>query len=134
VIDGRACLDGESGDDLRVMLLLQELGYVKCAGACQVVTLQVPVFRKEDHAVIGKISEMVLRRIYPVVQPAFEDFSNHAGSFSAVRHGVDTRELGNELWHQIFGSANEYLVEKEFVATPEQTEGQGRYLKSISVE
>jgi hypothetical protein len=107
---------------------------VKCAGACQVVTLQVPVFRKEDHAVIGKISETVLRRIYSVVQPAFEDFSNHAGSFSAVRHGVDTRELGNELWHQIFGSANEYLVEKEFVATPEQTEGQGRYLKSISVE
>jgi hypothetical protein len=134
VIDGRACLDGESGDDLRVMLLLQELGYVKCAGACQVVTLQVPVFRKEDHAVIGKISEMVLRRIYPVVHHAFEDFSNHAGSFAAVRHGVDIRELGNELWHQIFGSANEYLVGKEFVATPEQTEGQGRYLKSISVE
>jgi hypothetical protein len=133
-INGPTCVNGESGYGLRVMLFLQELGYVKCADACQAVKLQVPVFREEDHAVIGKISEMVLRRIYPVVQHAFEDFSNHAGSFAVVRHGVDIRELGNELWHQIFGSANEYLVGKEFVATPEQTEGQGRYLKSISVE
>lgn len=41
------------------------------------------------------------------------------------------KETANELWHQIFGAVNEYLVKEEFVTSLNYIEGQGRYLRSL---
>jgi len=40
-------------------------------------------------------------------------------------------EVANEMWHQIFGYTNEYLVKCGFVQEPEYEDGQGRYLQAI---
>lgn len=130
----KAIIDGETVDDPRTIAFLRELGYVTCTDAGRTVRLRVPVFQVEDSAVTCDLSALVLSCIYPVVQRVFGDFSRQAGGLTAIRHGVDISELGNEVWHQIFGLANEYLVEQGFVAAPERIEGQGRYLKSIAVE
>jgi hypothetical protein len=46
---------------------------------------------------------------------------------------VDIKEIANEIWHQIFGATNEYLVKEGFVSSPPYTDGEGRYLRSFVV-
>jgi hypothetical protein len=53
---------------------------------------------------------------------------------SAIKHKVDIKEIANELWHQVFGSINEYLVEKNFFERPNYIDGQGRFFQSIYIE
>lgn len=52
---------------------------------------------------------------------------------SAVKQSVSVHELGNELWHQLFGRVNEKLVTYGLVSTPPNSKGEGRYLKSIKL-
>jgi hypothetical protein len=68
-----------------------------------------------------------------LVEEIFNKFESKSTGLTAVRHKVDMKETANELWHQIFGAANEYLVKEEFVEAPNFLEGEGRYLRSILI-
>lgn len=52
-------------------------------------------------------------------------------NISSILHQVDINEIFNEIWHMYFGLLNNFLVEKNLVATPKEIEGEGRYLKCI---
>ncbi len=111
--------------------LLKEIGYL--GGPNERLTINVPVFYEAERPIIKTVSDMVLDDIYPEINRAFETFYSRERDFSAVRHGVDMKELGNELWHQIFGFANECLTASKTVQPPAFKAGRGRYLQSCEI-
>lgn len=58
----------------------------------------------------------------------------HAADLTAIKHGIDMKEISVELWHQVFGATNEYLVKKRFVEVPEYRSNEGRYLRSFVIK
>ncbi len=111
--------------------LLKEIGYI--GGTKERPAISVPVFYEAERPIIKTVSDMVLNDIYPEISGAFQSFYLRERDFSAVRHGVDMKELGNELWHQIFGFANEYLTVRKTVQPPAFKAGCGRYLQSCEI-
>jgi len=94
----------------------------------------VPVFYQDEQPLITAVGDIVLPQIDNAVKRAFDSFSMRAGDFTAVRHGVNIEEVGNELWHQIFGFTNEHLAKTGFVDKPQHIDGQGRFFRSIRME
>lgn len=75
--------------------------------------------------------EYIIVNIFPIVKEIYDSFEVSASRLTPIRHKVDIKEKANEVWHQIFGATNEYLVKEGFVATPNNIDGQGRYLRSL---
>jgi len=121
-------------DDAETALLLSELGYVSGRQENNHISMMVPVFYQDEQPLIIAVSDIVLSQIDNAVKRAFDSFSMRAGGFTAVRHMVDIGEIGNELWHQIFGLTNEHLAKTGFVDKPQHIDGQGRFLRSIRME
>lgn len=112
---------------------LKELNYVDINEVNNSILIKVPLFYESDATIIEEISDTILFELFPVVRDVFEKFKINASDLTSMRHKVDIKEIANELWHQIFGSINEYLVEKEFVALPNNIDGEGRYLRSLTI-
>jgi hypothetical protein len=121
-------------DETGTAPLLAELGYVGRRRDDNHLSMTVPVFYADERALITAIGDIILPRIDDAVRRAFDSFSMRAGDFTAVRHMVDIEEIGNELWHQIFGFVNEHLVRTGFVDQPPHIDGQGRFFRSIRLE
>lgn len=77
------------------------------------------------------IIKMKHSSLFEVVKDTIDNLSIDLPDLTAVRHGVEFRDIANELWHLMFGAANEYLVNKGFYAKPEYRAGEGRYLQCI---
>jgi len=121
-------------DDAETALLLSELGYVSGRRHGNHLSMMVPVFYPDEQLLITAIGDIILPQIENAVRRAFDSFSMRTGDFTAVRHGVNIEEVGNELWHQIFGLTNEHLVRTGFVDQPPHIDGQGRFFRSIRME
>lgn len=113
---------------------LIELDYLKCDSISNYIKLEVPIIKDSDRTIIDEISEVVLNGIFDVVKELFSIFNVDSSDLTAVKHGVNIKEIANELWHQIFGLTNEYLGEVGFVDSPSYIIGEGRYLKSFSIK
>src|SRR5664280_426294 len=118
-------------DDAETALLLSELGYISGRQENNHISMMVPVFYQDEQPLITAVGDIVLPQIDNAVRRAFDSFSKRTGDFTAVRHGVNIEEIGNELWHQIFGLTNEQLVKTGFVDQPLRIDGQGRFFRSI---
>ncbi len=113
---------------------LKELGYIDIDNLDNSIAINIPVFYEfENTPVIKSLSDIILTNIFPIVEEVFENFKGNSSELTSVRHNVDIKEIANELWHQIFGATNEYLVKEGFVASPCAIDGEGRYLRSITV-
>jgi hypothetical protein len=121
-------------DDAETALLLSELGYVSGRQENNHISMMVPVFYQDEQPLITAVGDIVLPQIDNAVKRAFDSFSLRTGDFTAVRHMVDIGEIGNELWHQIFGLTNEHLAKTGFVDKPQHIDGQGRFFRSIRME
>jgi hypothetical protein len=110
---------------------LYSLGYVQIDKMNNMVQCKVPIFEKVDNKIINEISEIILSDIFSVVKTTFDDFEKNASDLTAIKNKVNIKEISIELWHQVFGFTNEYLVEQKFVEMPEYKKGEGRYLKSF---
>lgn len=87
----------------------------------------------EKTSILKELSDIILSNIIPIVKDVFNNFEVNASELTSVRHKVDPKEIANELWHQIFGATNEYLVKEGFVVCPDTYEGEGRYLRSFTI-
>ncbi|MHB8107042.1 MAG: hypothetical protein ACYDH4_06390 [Candidatus Cryosericum sp.] len=121
-------------DEAETALLLSELGYVSQRQDGDHLSMTVPVFYADERPLITEIGDIILPQIENAVSRAFDSFAMRADDFTAVRHGVSIEEIGNELWHQIFGLTNERLVETAYVDKPPRIDGQGRFFRSIRME
>lgn len=112
--------------DPTAMDLLELFGYVQDGAIC------VPVYTPEHKKSIAEIESIVEKCLGNAMA---ETLIELAGSLNitAVKHGVNRREIANELYHIVFGSINEEFVAREVVATPPNIPGEGRYLKCIEM-
>ncbi|MDT8718440.1 hypothetical protein IAI10_17375 [Clostridium sp. 19966] len=114
--------------------LLKELEYISINGDDNIISVDVPIFYDfELSTIIKELSDVILENILPIVKEVFDSFEVNASILTPVRHKVNIKETANEVWHQIFGAINEYLVKEGFVATPNNIDGQGRYLRSLTI-
>lgn len=120
--------------DENLLHFLNEVNYITINDESKSISVNIPIFKSNDKVIINEISDIILSNIFPIVEDTFENFERNAPDLTGVIHKVDIKEIANELWHQIFGSANEYLVKKSFVHKPEDLNGQGRYLRSLYVD
>lgn len=120
--------------DKNLLHLLNEVNYITINDEDKSISTNIPIFQSNDKCIINEISDIVLSNIFPIVKDTFENFESNVPDLTGVIHKVDIKEIANELWHQIFGSANEYLVKKFFVHKPEDISGEGRYLRSLYIE
>lgn len=97
------------------------------------VTITVPLFIADDERAIESISTYLIELIEAEVASEFSDLKSKLQNLSAVVHGVDEKEIANELWHQVFGNINEHLVRDGLFSTPESRIGEGRYFQAIYV-
>jgi len=121
-------------EDAETALLLSELGYISGRQENNRISMMVPVFYQDEQPLIIAVGDIVLPQIDNAVKRAFDSFSMRTGDFTAVKHMVDIGEIGNELWHQIFGLTNEHLAKAGFVDKPQYINGQGRFFRSIRME
>lgn len=117
---------GCTDDEREIINYLLSFGYIKLDA--EYYKIAVPVFYPQDREVIREIHDLLMDMILPVLK---EDFQNANIKISAINHGVDIKEILNEMWHQVFGNINENLVIKKIIKTPDYFKGEGRYLKAI---
>jgi hypothetical protein len=113
---------------------LNELEYIYINDDDNTISINVPIFYDfEISTVIRELSDTILINIFPIVKEVFNKFEVNVPKLTPIRHMVNIKEIANELWHQIFGATNEYLVKEGLVATPDNIDGQGRYLRSLII-
>ncbi len=122
-----------SDSEKKLINFLNKLGYLYIDEDNSTISCNVPVFENADEKIINDLSEIILSDICDVVKTTFEMFEENAINLTAIKHKVNIEEIAIELWHQVFGFTNEYLVERGFVEAPEYKEGEGRYLRSFSI-
>lgn len=111
---------------------LKEINYVSLDSKNGIIKCEVPIFTEDDRVIIKEISSLVLNETLELIRNFFIDFEKGNKNLMTLKHKVDIKEVANELWHQIFGLTNEYLVETGIVEKPIDIKGEGRYLRSLS--
>jgi hypothetical protein len=123
-----------SEEEKNIVQFLKELEYISIKDDESIISLDIPVFYDfELSTIIKELSDSILVNIFPIVKEIFDNFEINASTLTPVKHKVAIKETANEVWHQIFGATNEYLVKEGFVATPNNIDGQGMYLRSLTI-
>lgn len=120
-------------EEKNLIYFLKELNYIHIDEVNNSIIIKIPVFYESETSIIEETSHLILSEIVPVLREFFVKFQMDASDLTSMKHKVDINELANELWHQIFGATNEYLVENGFVALPDNIEGEGRYFRSLTI-
>lgn len=120
--------------DKSIVDFLKEMNYLSLNNKNGSLDVKVPIFYSKDNEIVNELAAIILSNIYPIVEKVFESLGVEMRELTAITHRVPIKEIGNEIWHQIFGQTNEYLVRQGFVETPENIEGEGRYLRSFSTD
>lgn len=122
------------GNEKNLVDFLKELDYIDINELDNSISVTVPFFYSYEKPIIQDIASIILEALLPIIKDFFENLSFNLPDLTSVQHNVPIKEIGNELWHQIFGATNEYLVKTNFVQSPEKLDGEGRYLKSIILD
>ncbi len=119
-------------EDKTLVDFLKELGYVDYDKDNKILCC-VPVFEGKDMEIISEISNLITDNIYDIVREAINTLDKNLVDIASVKHGVDFKDIANELWHLIFGATNEELVNTGFFSRPEYKEGEGRYFQFLTI-
>lgn len=110
--------------EAKALSLLTEFGYVSCGHPC------VPVFTGSAFSAAEQIEKIVQTQC----GDAFAEALSPIPELTAAKHGVNPKEIANELYHILFGSVNEKLIAEGLAASPPHIPGEGRYLKCIQLD
>ncbi len=114
----------------KVLALLCEMRYLEVEN--KMINIVVPIFYTSEAKLIRTIGENVLSTIFEDVKRAFLELERI--NLTSNKHHVERRDIANEMWHQIFGFTNDYLISGGFIQAPDSYEGEGKYLKSITIK
>lgn len=92
----------------------------------------VPVYKDNLEELVEELYDFVIEIAGNEFSKALKHIEKCNGLL-AVSHGVDIKDISNELYHLIFGEINEQLVRSKIVTAPQWHDGQGRYLKSFEI-
>lgn len=108
------------------MDLLELFGYAQNGTIC------VPVYTPEHKKYIAEIESIIEKCLGNAISDILLELADSM-DITAVKHGVDRKEIANELYHIVFGSINEELVARGIIAAPQYIPNEGRYFKCIEV-
>lgn len=107
-------------------LLLSFFGYIKDG------KIAVPIYVKEHQALMAALEQLTEECIYEDMK-CLLTMPEIISPLLCSKHGVNQKEIANELYHIVFGQLNEELVACGFVAQPNRYPKEGRYLQSIEI-
>ena len=108
------------------MDLLELFGYTQDGAIC------VPVYTPEHKKYIAEIESIVEKCLGNAMAETLIELTGSI-DITAVKHGVNHKEIANELYHIVFGSINEELVARGVVATPPNIPGEGRCFMCVEM-
>ena len=106
--------------------IFNQMGYTKNG------IINVPVYSHNDFKVGNEISKIVIDSCSQNLTECLNLLSKEHNLLS-IQHNVDIRDIANEIYHLIFGTVNNLLVQHNIVARPEYHPHEGRYLKSYEI-
>ncbi len=122
-----------SNEDKELAIFLKEMDYINIDETDNKLYCNVPIFQERDMKIVTEIGEIILIEILETVKNTLSSIEKYSKGLTAIKHKVSIKEVGNELWHQIFGRANEDLIKEGIVDKPYESKKEGRYLKSMMV-
>lgn len=99
-------------------------------GYCKDGKIVVPVYNTRSYDIADKLYRFIVGIVKEPVGNALALLQRET-RLSAIAHGVDVRDIANEIYHLIFGETNEILVRSGLVSTPPYYPGEGRYFRSF---
>ncbi|WP_105615913.1 hypothetical protein [Vallitalea okinawensis] len=93
-----------------------------------------PVITNQEQSVLLKLEDFILGIIDEEIVKFFSQISLSMNGLTAIKHGIQLEEIANELWQQVFGEINEYLIQEGVFQKPKYKKGEGRYLQCIYFE
>ena len=94
--------------------------------------IAVPIYVKEHQALMAALEQLTEECIYEDMK-CLLTMPEIISPLLCSKHGVNQKEIANELYHIVFGQLNEELVACGFVAQPNRYPKEGRYLQSIEI-
>lgn len=134
MVNEDTCYKQYSDEDKLMIDMLKAMEYIKFQNESSKINVIIPVFEQEDKVIFDEVAHMVLSHISVDVENSFKHIVKTLPQLTSVKHGVSIEDMSNEIWHQIFGGINEYLMESGFIAKPPYREGEGHYLKTLYVD
>lgn len=119
--------------DKQLLEFLKNINYINIDDKNK-ISIEVPIFDKNHTTIVNDISKIILPNIEDIVQRFLNNIEIDSSDITSVKHGIDIKEISNELWHQIFGVTNEYLVKCGFVEKPSSSNIEGSYLKGLYIK
>ena len=101
-------------------------------GYCDGEKISVPVYDARAFKIAEELYNFVLQIIEKKLTESLTVLSSET-RLCAIRHGVQTKDVANEIYHLIFGEVNELLVQNGVVAKPEYLHGEGRFFKAFEI-
>jgi len=109
---------------------LRNLSYIDVSEQ-EMLEITVPVFQGLDHRLIMDLSDYLMKLLENDITEGLARIGEYASDLSAIRHGIDDKEIANDLWHHVLGKVNELLIGEGMMENPEFRAGEGRYLQAI---
>ncbi len=134
IANKKLCYNQFKNEDKLMIDFLKVMEYIGFKDESSIITVKIPIFEVQDKVVLNEISEMVLLHISEEVEKAFRYIAENVLQLTSIRHMVDIKDMANEIWHQIFGEINNYLMEVGFIAKPTFIEGEGHYFKALYID
>ncbi|MCK8058385.1 MULTISPECIES: hypothetical protein [unclassified Fusibacter] len=119
-------------DKIEAFELMKRVGYLKEAETGK-IDLAVPLFFEEELEACKESYKPLFESFVPFMKQILKTHEKELENLSAKKHHIDTKDIANELWHQVFGRINENLVKEGVFETPEKRPDEGRYLQAIYV-
>jgi hypothetical protein len=130
ILSSPLALSSLNAEESAIADFLRKLSYIS-VNAQDLLDITVPVFRESDNRIILDLSNFLMELIEGEIAEGFNRIGEKASDLSAVRHGIDDKEIANDLWHHVLGKVNELLIGEGMIANPKFRSGEGRYLQAI---
>ena len=116
-------MNGVVNDDMRNILNL--FGYFKNNESI------VPIYTKQHYHVINELYELLNKMLGEYIVEVLNEMYDELADIYIMKLKLNKQIIMNELWHMLFGSVNEILIQDGLVATPYTSKDEGCYLKCI---
>lgn len=94
-----------------LLRLLEELEYARRVDDDRFATI-IPVFATEDRPMILELLRIGREVMTPWLHENYERIQADLGTITPLKYGVPYKEVFNQIWHYIFGYANQTLVQE----------------------
>lgn len=95
-----------------LLVWLTWLGYVKGKD------LVVPYFTAGDAPAVHLARDIVLQEVVAWAEQYYKELKSDLSDLTALKHGVDYREVFVDVWHWLFGFTNKRLAETGYIFNP----------------